>query len=218
MLIAPMSEDPFSGHFSFDRPLGPGEEGNHAFFGQNVLQGLIDGIDDFVYERQRRWERRTPRIGAPVLLGCSPWITDDALLEAIAKLPGACITLTKAPRRKHAPEALKKLRELNQKSSGVPLRVLSGLGHKAPKVAGRPQVMGPYDAVIRKSSFPHSARSDTARPPRSVLLSRMPSLRSSATSAGPTKIRSAASPTTSGSARSDCGCHRRTSPTAREKA
>ena len=115
--------------------------------GRTYSRGLIDGIDDFAHERQPRWERRTHRIGAPVLLGCSPWITDDALLVAIAKLPGACITLNKAPRRKRDPEALQKLRELNEMTSGVPLRALSGLGHKAPKIAGRPQIMGPYDAV-----------------------------------------------------------------------
>jgi hypothetical protein len=149
-----MSEDPFSDHFSFSRPLGPAEEGNRAFFGRNVLQGLIDGIDDFAHERQPRWERGTHRIGAPVLLGCSPWITDDALLVATAKLPGACIILNKAPRRTRDPAALQKLRELNEKTSGVPLRALSGLSHKAPKIAGRPQIMGPYDAVDPDAQLP----------------------------------------------------------------
>ena len=48
------------------------EPGNRAFFGQNVLQGLVDGLDDFAHERQPRRKRRTHRIGAPVLLGCSP--------------------------------------------------------------------------------------------------------------------------------------------------
>jgi len=40
------------------------EPGNRAFFGQDVLRGLIDGVDDFVHERQSRWKRRTYRIGA----------------------------------------------------------------------------------------------------------------------------------------------------------
>jgi hypothetical protein len=48
-----MPEDPFSDDFSFDRTLGPNEDGNRAYFGKNVFQGLIDGIDDFVRERQR---------------------------------------------------------------------------------------------------------------------------------------------------------------------
>ena len=142
-----MPDDPFSDDFSFDLALGADEEGNRAYFGKNVLRGLIDGIDDFIRERQPRWERRTHRVGAPVLLGCSPWITDDGLLTTIGKLPGACVVLNKAPRRKRDPEALQKLRALNETTSGVPLRALSGLGHKAPKIAGRPQVMGPYDVV-----------------------------------------------------------------------
>jgi hypothetical protein len=67
-----MPEDPFSDDYSFDRALGPNEEGNRAYFGKNVLQGLIDRIDDFVRQRQPRWERRTHRVGAPILLGCYP--------------------------------------------------------------------------------------------------------------------------------------------------
>jgi len=140
-------DDPFSDDFSFSRPLGADEPGNRVFFGKNVLDGLIDGIDDFLHKRQPRWERRTHRIGAPVLLGCSPWITDEALLATIAKLPGACVILNKAPRRQRDPEALQKLRALNETTTGVALRALSGLAHKAPKIAGRPQVMGPYDSI-----------------------------------------------------------------------
>jgi hypothetical protein len=141
-----VSEDPFSEHFSFDIPLAA-EEGNRAFFGQNVLQGLIDGVDDFVHERQPRWERRTHRIGAPVLLGCSPWVTDDALLSAIEKLPGACIVISKGPRKRRETGAFARLRELNETTNGIALRALSGLSHKAPKIGGKPLVFGPYDTV-----------------------------------------------------------------------
>ncbi len=141
-----MPEDPFSEHFSFDIPLGP-EDGNRAFFGQNVLQGLIDGIDDFVRERQPRWKRRTYRTGAPVLLGCSPWVTDDALLTAIQNLPGACIVVSKGPKKRRETGAFARLRELNETTAGIELRALSGLGHKAPKIAGKPMVMGPYDTI-----------------------------------------------------------------------
>jgi hypothetical protein len=66
-------------YLDFNVHLRP-EEGNRAFFGRDVLQGLVDGIDDFVHERQPRWERRSQRVGAPVLLGCSPWVNDDKLI------------------------------------------------------------------------------------------------------------------------------------------
>jgi hypothetical protein len=140
-----MAADPFG--LSFSRELGSAEVGNRAFFGQGVLDGLIEGIDDFVHERQPRWERRTHRVGAPALLGCSPWITDDALLTAVEKLPGACIVLSKEPKRKRDSESLSKLRLLNDQTPGLPQRALSGLAHKAPNVGGRPQVIGPYDSL-----------------------------------------------------------------------
>jgi hypothetical protein len=141
-----VTEDLFSEQFSFDVPIGP-EDGNRAFFGTNVLQGLIDGIDDFVHERQPRWERRSHRVGAPVLLGCSPWVTDDALLQAIEKLPGACIVVSKWPKKQRETEAFARLRALNETTNGIELRALSGLGHKAPKIAAKPMVMGPYDTI-----------------------------------------------------------------------
>jgi hypothetical protein len=127
----------------FSVRLGPGE-GNRAFFGRNVLQGLIDGIDDFVHECQPRWERRTHRIGAPVMLACSPWVSDDKLIEA---LPGACILISKHPRRKGGDAGGARLREVNSRTNGIELRALSALAGMAPKVGGRPRVIGPYDRI-----------------------------------------------------------------------
>lgn len=123
------------------------EEGNRAFFGRNVLQGLVDGIDDFVHERQPRWERRSHRVGAPVMLGCSPWVNDDKLMEAIESLPGACIVISKHPRTAGGKAAADRLREVNERTKGIELRALSGLGDMAPQVAGQPRLIGPYDRI-----------------------------------------------------------------------
>jgi len=133
-------------YLDFDVEL-PSEEGNRAFFGRNVLQGLIDGIDDFVHERQARWERRSHRTGAPVMLGCSPWVNDDKLLEAIEALPGACIVISKHPRTAGGKAGADRLRELNERTNGIELRALSGLGDMAPKIAGQPRLIGPYDEI-----------------------------------------------------------------------
>ena len=167
-MLCVVRTDPFG--LSFNRALGSAEAGNRAFFGQDVLQGLIDGIDDFVHERQPRWERHSYRVGAPALLGCSPWITDDALLAAVEKLPGACIVLSKEPKRKRDSEAVLKLRELNESTAGLPQRALSGLAHKAPKISGRPQVLGPYDSPdpdLRIPTFRSVGyrKTDRTRPP-----------------------------------------------------
>jgi hypothetical protein len=124
-----------------------GAEGNRAWFGRNVLQGLIDGIDDFVHERQPRWERRSHRVGAPVMLGCSPWVSDDKLLEAIEALPGACIVISKHPHTPGGEAGAQRLREINHRTNGIELRALSALGDMASKVGGRPRTVGPYDRI-----------------------------------------------------------------------
>lgn len=123
------------------------EEGNRAWFGQNVLQGLIEGIDDFVHERQPRWERRSHRVGPPAMLGCSPWVNDDKLLEAIETLPGACILISKHPRTAGGKAGADRLREINERTNGIELRALSGLSDMASKISGLPRLIGPYDHI-----------------------------------------------------------------------
>ncbi len=119
------------------------EPGNRAFFGQDVLRGLIDGVDDFVHERQSRWKRRTYRIGARRF--CSPWVSDRALLDKIEKLPGACVVISKTPRRSDEERTFSRLRVLNERTSGIELRVLSTLSDLAPKAQGQPRMLEPYD-------------------------------------------------------------------------
>jgi hypothetical protein len=138
-----MSPSSFPDVFDFSIPVGP-EDGNRAFFGQDVLQGLVDGIDDFVHQRQSRWERRSHRIGAPALLGCSPWISDRDVLSTIEQLPAACLVLSKKPKMPGDAPAFNRLRYLNGRMNGIELRALSGLADKAPKINGKPLVVGPY--------------------------------------------------------------------------
>jgi hypothetical protein len=132
--------------FDFSVPVGL-EEGNQAFFGRDVLQGLVDGIGDFVAERQPRWERDSYRVGAPHLLGCSPWVNDGELLDAIEKLPGACVVVSKQPRNKAESITFQRLRALNENTGGIALHAFSGLADMAPKVDGQPRVIGPYDTI-----------------------------------------------------------------------
>ena len=141
---APSFPDDYDLDFSV--PLGP-EAGNHAFFGQNVLEGLIDGINDFIHERQPRWERRSHRVGAPVMLGCSPWVNDDKLMQAIEALPGACVVISKHPRTPGGKAGTDRLREVNERTNGIAMRALSALGEMAPTIEGKPRVVGPYDRI-----------------------------------------------------------------------
>lgn len=81
----------FTGEFDDEFPLGA--EGNSAYFGRNVLHGLVDGIDEFVEQRQIRW-RRFRSLG-PAMLASAMWIDDPALIDKIGSLAGACIVVQK---------------------------------------------------------------------------------------------------------------------------
>ena len=132
----------------FDDGFAVGPAGSdRAFFGLDVLRGLIEGIDE--YGRDPRW--RGSRSLGPVLLGSSMWIDDDELIDKLDALT-ACIVVTKQGRDPRKLEKLQRLRELNERTAGVPIRAFPGLGGLAPKVGGEPEVVGPYsqfdDAVL----------------------------------------------------------------------
>src|SRR5207248_1118531 len=109
-----------------------------AFFGLDVLRGLIDGIEE--HGQDPRWRSRS--LG-PVLLGSSMWIDDDELIDKLGSLR-ACIVVTKQGRDQRKLDKLQRLRGLNERTAGVPIRAFPGLGGLAPKVDGEPEVVGPY--------------------------------------------------------------------------
>src|SRR4051794_31137406 len=86
----------FSSEFDDEFAVGP-HEGNAAFFGRNVLRGLVAGIDDFIHLRQARW-RQSESLGQPALLGAAMWIDDTQLIEKLTELGGASIVVTKQGR------------------------------------------------------------------------------------------------------------------------
>lgn len=144
-----MSEDreetqSFSDEFDDEFAVGP-ESGNRAFFGLNVLRGLVEGIDDFINERQPRWGQF--RSLGPVLLGSAMWINDAELIDKLGELAGACIVVTKQRRKPHDLRKLEPLHELNKRLPGLPIRAFADLSGLAPKVDGEPAVLGPYDRM-----------------------------------------------------------------------
>lgn len=82
----------FPDEFDDQFPVGA-EDGNGAFFGRNVLRGLVEGIEDFTHVRQSRWQRY--RAIGPALLGSAMWINDEELISKLDELAGACIVVTK---------------------------------------------------------------------------------------------------------------------------
>jgi hypothetical protein len=131
----------FSDEFDDSFPVGA-EPGNSAFFGRNVLRGLVDGIDDFIQLRQRRWSRY--RALGPALLGSSMWIDDPKLIHKIGELYTACIVVSKQGRKPHELKKLDPLAKLNERTPGMPVEAFSALTELAPKENGQPVVVGPY--------------------------------------------------------------------------
>lgn len=58
------------------------------------------------------------------MFGCSPWVNDDKLIDAIEAPPGACIVLSKHPRTAGGRAAADRLREINTHTNGIELRAL----------------------------------------------------------------------------------------------
>lgn len=134
----------FSDEFDDHLAVGP-DKGNEAFFGRNVLRGLVEGIDDFINLRQPRW--RQFRSLGPVLLGSAMWIDDPELIEKLGLLSGASIVITKQTRTESQLRRLERLHEVNERVPGLPTRAFVGMSGVALKVGGQPLVVGPYDAI-----------------------------------------------------------------------
>jgi hypothetical protein len=110
------SED-FSFSAGFDDEVVAADGRSHAFFGRNVLRGLIEGIDAFI----GLWEGRSrARSLGPALLGSAMWIDDEELLKKLEDLSAACIVVTKQRRDQRKLGQLQRLRELNERTPGMP--------------------------------------------------------------------------------------------------
>ncbi len=132
----------FSDGFDNEFAVGP-HTGNSAYFGQNVLRGLVCGIDDFINVRQSRWQQY--RSLGPVLLGSAMWIDDPELIAKLGEFVGACVVVTKQPhpRKPERVQELKELDEVNERTPGLPTGAFPDLSDLASRVEGRPLVVGP---------------------------------------------------------------------------
>jgi hypothetical protein len=128
------------------------EPGNDAFFGRDVMRGLLSGIEDFLATRQERW-RRYRSLGS-ALLGCAPWIDDEELLRKLGDFAAACVVMTKQARSPNQIAKLARLHRVNESTSGLPVRPFRNLDWLAPKVDDRPLVVGPYGPTTDETLLP----------------------------------------------------------------
>jgi hypothetical protein len=131
----------FPSDFDSEISIGP-EAGNRAYFGQNVLRGLIEGIDDLIQARQPRW--RQFRAVGPAMLASAMWIDDTELIDELEQLSGASVVVTKQSGKS---QKLQPLRDLNDRSPGLPARAFADLIGLGPTFGGKPTVVGPHDSL-----------------------------------------------------------------------
>ncbi|MEV0006256.1 hypothetical protein AB0H28_28800 [Micromonospora sp. NPDC050980] len=130
----------------YDRALEVGPAGNQAFFGRDVLAGLVQGIRDFREHRQQRWDQHHGP-GA-TLLGCAMWMDDPELLDELARLQAACVVVSKQARDKKVqppdlPYKLRRLADLNTRAPGLPVCYFPPLEQLTSLVDGEPPMIGP---------------------------------------------------------------------------
>jgi hypothetical protein len=124
--VAEEHEEAPSFTHEFDDEFLVGPEGEHrAIVGRNVLRGLIEGIDHFVASEPP--VTKSHYTSDPVMLGSAMWINDSELIGKLEELRGACIVVTKQP-RKDRPTQMQPLRELNERTPGLPVGAFPELG------------------------------------------------------------------------------------------
>lgn len=130
------------------RFLGLAAGTDKAYFGLDVLRGLVGGID----EHRREHDARKPaRSLGPAMLGAFLWLDDDELIRAIADYPAACVVVSKqetatGKRKERQLAIFNKLRAVCDNGNGFPAQACPELADLAPRGNGRPAVVGPYDA------------------------------------------------------------------------
>jgi hypothetical protein len=75
------------------------------------------------------------------------WIDDPELINKLGELSGASIVVTKQGREPGKLRKLEPLHELNERTPGLPIRAFAALSGLAPKLDGKPVVVGPYDPM-----------------------------------------------------------------------
>jgi hypothetical protein len=92
--------------------------GGRSWYGENVLDGLVEAIRTHVDAPRSRGQ-------FPMLIGCCPWLTDDAVGEALTSLE-SCLVIGKSERSDR-----RVIRRLQQRGRPILKLILDGLDNVA---------------------------------------------------------------------------------------
>jgi hypothetical protein len=142
----------------YDSVIDVGAPGNRAFFGRNVLDGLVQGIRDFRAHAQERWKQYGG--SGTTLLGCAMWMDDPELIDELATLEAACVVVSKQPRgSEHATRGLQRLVDLNARTTGLPVEHFPRLEQLTRLVDGQPPLIGPGWTLPESDAYIPTVRS-----------------------------------------------------------
>lgn len=121
----------------FDQALRT-DGGDGAYFGRNVLQGLVDGIG--LHREQQARSRWTWGVG---VVGCAMTTDGEDLLEELSRCESSCIVVTKQEQRRYGKDAFRRLEEHAANAQGIAQSAFRELADLAPTLNGKPLVVGP---------------------------------------------------------------------------
>jgi len=136
-----MSDDRLKFPDTFHFRAGIGQRSGNAYFGTDVLTGLVTGMDDFLTDPDGRWSQY--RSLGPAVLGCVPWLDDPALLTAIDRFPSACVVVTKQGLKKRGREKCERLKQYAQQGNGFSADVFAEMTESVSPCDGQPPEPGP---------------------------------------------------------------------------
>jgi hypothetical protein len=115
-----------------------------AYFGTDVLGGLVDGIDQYRCEMPNRGHVRS--LG-PAVLGAFLWLDDEELINALAEYPAGCIVVSKQQekaekRRENKQRTFERLRQFGEQK-GLHTQAFPELSDLAPRENSQPLIVGP---------------------------------------------------------------------------
>ena len=100
------------------------------------------------------------------------WIDDAELIAVLATLAGACVIVTKQGRKSYKLKKLADLERVNERTPGLPVRAFSTFTGLAPRVDGKPMLVGPYGPLfdepvptIRTLGFRKTGKASGEKPP-----------------------------------------------------
>lgn len=105
-------------------------------FGGDVLSTLVAGLREF-----RTTHGGLRRRSQPAVLGCSPWLSDAEVVDELSSYSQCCVVISKDQQRNEA------CSRLHRQGPGFDPRTLPNFSDLAPRVDGRPLLVGPSSTV-----------------------------------------------------------------------